>query len=185
MTAHLCMSLGAWHSWIVNTLIVLKLWMALLIQTSVSCGSHNLLQCSLLAFPWPKLFKNSHLWGSFSTCCEDGPAAAALFEGFKEESVGASELLLFYSWVCWHLPLLCCMPAVQWLKRKDCRGWWGQLVSGWDYKPSMRLQAQYCKCWDGPNTYNTEYNYLPFWKVTPTLRVSQIKPCWSPVLCVC
>lgn len=62
MTAHLCMSLGAWHSWIVNTLIVLKLWMALLIQTSVSCGSHNLLQCSLLAFPWPKLFKNSHLW---------------------------------------------------------------------------------------------------------------------------
>lgn len=70
--------------------------MALLIQTSVSCGSHNLLQCSLLAFPWPKLTSLRF----FHTCCGDGPAAAALSDGFKEESVDAGELLPFYSWDC-------------------------------------------------------------------------------------
>lgn len=96
--------------------INLKPWMALLIQTSVSCGSHNLLQCSLLAFPWPKPFKISHLWGSFNPCCGDGPAAAALFQGFKEESVGAGELLPFYS---------CSTHAIT------------VLYAGWDYKPLM------------------------------------------------
>lgn len=113
--------------------INLKLWMALLIQTSVSCGSHNLLQCSLLAFPWPKLFKISEVLST--PVVETAQQQLHFFKGLRRNQ---SVLVNFYrSTVVLHMPLLCCMPAVQWLKRKDCRGWWGQLVSGWDYKPLM------------------------------------------------
>lgn len=47
------------------------------------------------------------------------------FKRLKEESVGAGETS--YS---------CSTHAITVLYA-GCRGWWGQLVSGWDYKPSM------------------------------------------------